>query len=130
MSKVSCVFTIQETFVLSSICKKCQGSEWPPPPYMKLWTWLTPFIAILDRFSSTALLQSNILHKKCLLLTILNNYLKIAINFFSRKIINIFIDSFLCNFVRPQIFNNFFWKMSKIDHVYYFVSRMQVVPLI
>ena len=22
-----CVFTIQETFVLSSICQKCQGSE-------------------------------------------------------------------------------------------------------
>ena len=36
------VFTIRETFVLSSICKKCQGSEYPPPPTLNFGTYLPP----------------------------------------------------------------------------------------
>ena len=40
-----CVFTIRETFVLSSICQKCQGSEYnyTPSPFIKLWKPFTPF---------------------------------------------------------------------------------------
>ena len=48
------VFTIQETFVLSSICQKCWGFEYPPPPpTLNFGTYLPPLRLYTSHFYIT-----------------------------------------------------------------------------
>ena len=69
-------------------------------------------------FFSTALVKGNSWHIKCLLLTqYLKVYFKFAITFLSKKYTYIFLDTFLCNFMRPKTSENYL-SILTLSNVY------------